>query len=135
MKKLWVVLVCGFFCFVLFADVRNDDKPIKGEWDFRPQKVWEVDKVDDVPFERPSELRASQDEKLYFHNFDRGVSYVFDKDGKLVNSFAKQGTAPSEVSRYINCFLAGDKVVVGSPDKLHFFSEQGLFSPDLCQRK
>jgi hypothetical protein len=127
MKKLWLVLVCGFFCFVVFADAKNEDKPLKGKWDFRLQKVWEIDSVNETPFERPSELRASQDEKLYFHDFDRGMSYVFDREGKLINSFAKQGAGPGEVSRYLNCFLAGDKVVVGSPDKLHFFSGTGSF--------
>lgn len=127
MKKLWLVLVFGFFCFLAFADVNNADKPLKGDWDFRPQKVWEIDNVNETSFERPSELRVSQDEKLYFHDFDRGVSYVFDREGKHVNSFAKQGTEPGEVSRYLNCFLAGDKVVVGAPDKLHFFSEEGFF--------
>lgn len=127
MKKLWLVLVCGFFCFLVFADVKNADKPLKGEWDFRPQKVWEIDNVNDALFERPSELRASQDERLYFHDFDRGVSYVFDSNGKFVNSFAKQGTGPGEVDRYINCFVAGDKVVVGTPGRLHFYSKQGTF--------
>ncbi|UCE40989.1 MAG: hypothetical protein JSV17_16360 [Candidatus Aminicenantes bacterium] len=127
MKKLWFMLVCGIFCFVLFADVKNADKPLEGEWDFRPQKVWEIDNVNDAPFERPSELRASQDEKFYFHDFDRAVSYVYDSEGKFIKSFAKQGTGPGEVNRYLNCFLAGDKVVIGSPDKLHFFSEEGSF--------
>lgn len=127
MKKKWIVLACGALCFLAFADVKNADKPLKGEWNFLPQKVWQVDNVNDVPFGRPSELRASQDEMLYFHDFDRKVSFVFDRDGKFINSFAKQGNGPGEVSRYLNCFVAGDKVVVGSPDKLHFFSEQGSF--------
>lgn len=127
MKKKWVLLACGAFCFLAFADVKNADKPLKGEWNFRPQKVWEIDSVSGAPFERPSELRASQDEMLYFHDFDRGVSYVFDRDGKFINSFAEQGAEPGEVGRYLNCFMAGDKVVVGSPDKLHFFSQDGSF--------
>ncbi len=137
-KILWLVLVCGFICFLVFADVKNADKPLKGEWDFRPQKVWAIDSVNDMPFERPSELRASQDEVLYFHDFDRNVSYVFDKEGKFVNSFAKQGTGPGEVDRYINCFIAGDKVVVGTPGQLHFYSKQGAsfesFENDLFAR-
>lgn len=127
MKKLYPVLVCGLLCFFCFADVKNEDKPLKGEWEFQSQKIWAVDNVNGAPMERPSELRASQDEMLYFHDFDRGVSYVFDSDGKFVNSFAKQGAEPGEVNRYLNCFLAGDKVVIGSPDKLHFFSTKGSF--------
>jgi len=121
MKKWWLVLVCGIFCFVVFAEVKNADKPLRGEWNFRPQKIWEIESVNDVPFVRPSELRASQDEMLYFHDFDQNVSYVFDKEGKFIHSFAKQGSGPGEVSRYLNCFLAGDKVVIGSPEKLHYF--------------
>jgi hypothetical protein len=127
MKKLWLILVCGFFCFIVFADMRNADKPLKGEWDFRPQKVWEVDNVDDAPFERPSELRGTEDELVCFHDFDQKLSYVFDSNGKFVNSFAKQGTGPGEVDRYINCFIAGDNVVVGTPGRLHFYSKQGTF--------
>jgi hypothetical protein len=127
MKKSWLLLFCGFLCLVAFADVKNVDKPLNGEWDFRPQKVWEVDNVNGVPFERPSELRASNDEWLYFHDFDRRVSYVFDREGKLINSFAKQGTDQGEVDRYLNCFIAGEKVVVGTPGKLHFYSKQGRF--------
>jgi len=127
MKKFWPVLVTGLLCLSAFADVKNADKPLKGEWNFQPQKIWAVDKVNGAPLERPSELRASQDEMLYFHDFDRGVSFVFDKDGTFIHSFAKQGTGAGEVSRYLNCFLAGDKVVVGSRDKLHFFSREGSF--------
>jgi hypothetical protein len=127
MKTFYLVLICGLFCLLAFADVKNTDKQLKGEWNFRPQKVWEVDNVKDMPFERPSELRASQGEMLYFHDFDRGVSHVFNRDGKFINSFAQQGSGPGEVSRYLNCFIAGEKVVVGSPDKLLYFSEEGAF--------
>jgi hypothetical protein len=127
MKKLWLLMACGFVCVFIFADVKSADRPLKGEWDFRPQKVWEIDNVNNSPFGRPSELRASQNEKIYFHDFDQDVSHVSNSEGKIINSFAKQGTEPGEVSRYLNCFVAGDKVVVGSPDKLHFYSEQGTF--------
>ena len=127
MKKSWLGILYGLFCFVAFADVKNADKPLKGEWDFRPQKVWKIDNVNDALFVRPSELRASQDGMLYFHDFDRGISHIFDQDGKFVNSFAKQGTKPGEVDRYINCFIAGDKVVVGTPRSLHFYAKNGDF--------
>jgi hypothetical protein len=127
MKKLLFAVLPGLFCLLAFADVMNHDKPLKGEWNFQSQKIWAVDDVNGAPLQRPSELRASQDEMLYFHDFDLGVSYVLDSDGKFVNSFAKQGAEPGEVNRYLNCFLAGDKVVIGSPEKLHFFSAKGSF--------
>lgn len=127
MKKSWPALIPVIFCFLVFADVKNADKPLKGKWDFRPQKIWEIDSVNNESMERPSELRASQGEMLYFHDFGRGMSHIFDKNGNFIASFAQQGTAAGEVSRYLNCFLAGDKVVIGSPEKLHYYSEEGAY--------
>ena len=127
MKKTYWSLLCGFFCLAIFADVANVDKPLKGEWDFQLKKIWEIDQAGGEPFVRPAELRASRDGMLYFHDFGRNISYVFDSDGKYVNSFARQGTAVGEVDRYLNCFVAGDKVAVGTPGRLHLYSKQGIF--------
>jgi len=127
MKKLFIIFGILTMISLLFADVKNPDKPLKGEWNFNPQKIWEINRVGDKLFERPSELRASQDEMLYFHDFDHKVSYIFNHSGEFINSFARQGEASGEVDRYINCFIAGDKVVIGTPDKLHFYSREGTF--------
>lgn len=127
MKKRIILFIALIMISLLSAEVNNPDKPLKGEWDFNPQKIWEVDRVGDKLFERPSELRSSPDEMLYLHDFDHKESYVFDHSGGFIKSFAKQGEASGEVDRYINCFIAGDKVVIGTPNKLHFFSREGRF--------
>jgi hypothetical protein len=127
MKTHFIFFVILLMIPLLLAEVKNPDKPLKGEWNFNPQRLWEIDRVGDKPFGRPSELRASPDEILYLHDFDHKVSYVFDHSGEFINSFAKQGEASGEVDRYINCFIAGDKVVIGAPDKLHFYTREGIF--------
>jgi hypothetical protein len=127
MKKFFLFFIVLIMLSLLFADVKNPDKPLKGEWNFNSQKEWEIDRIGDKLFERPSELRASQDEMLYFHDFGHKMSYVFDHTGEFINSFAKQGAASGEVDRYINCFIADDKVVIGTPDKLHFYTQEGTF--------
>ncbi len=128
MKKLYWLLACGSLCLASIADAKNVDRPLKGEWDFRPQKVWEIDQAGGAPFARPAELRASQDELLYFRDFDRNISHIFNREGKPVASFAKQGRGAGEVDRYLNCFIAGDRVVIGTPGRLHFYSKGGVFS-------
>jgi hypothetical protein len=127
MKNLFIFFVVLIVISLLFAEVNNPDKPLKGEWDVNPQKIWEVNRVGDKPFERPSELRVSPDEMLCLHDFDHRVSYVFNHSGEFINSFAKQGEAPGEVDRYLNCFIAGDKAVIGTPGKLHFYTREGTF--------
>ena len=127
MRKMLSALGMVFILLTVSAEVKNADKPLKGEWDFQLQKVWETDNVEGMAFKRPSELRATLDEVLCFHDFGHKMSCVFDRDGKFVRAFAKQGTGPGEVDRYINCFIAGDRIVVGTPGRLHFYSRQGNF--------
>jgi hypothetical protein len=91
------------------------------------EKVWELQKVGEDELLRPAEPRVADDGTLYFHDFERHLSYIIDGDGGLVGTFAPRGNNEGEVSFYINCFPAGDYVVIGAPDKLHFFTRQGQF--------
>ena len=91
------------------------------------EKVWELQKVGEDELLRPAEPRVADDGTLYFHDFERHLSYIIDGDGRLVGTFAPRGSNEGEVSFYINCFTAGDYVVIGAPDKLHFFTGQGQF--------
>jgi hypothetical protein len=76
---------------------------------------------------RPAEPRVADDGTLYCHDFERHLSYIIDGDGKLVGTFAPRGSNEGEVPMYLNCFPAGDHVVICAMDKLHFFTKQGQF--------
>jgi hypothetical protein len=127
MKKL-IILFTLIFTTISFSEgVQNPDTPQKGNWDFKLKKIWEVDGIEKKEFNNPSELRALEDGTLYFHDFVVGESYIFDKNGRYMKTFARQGKNPGEVSRYINCFVGEDRVIIGAPDKLHCFSIEGNF--------
>ncbi|UCG31835.1 MAG: hypothetical protein JSU68_09225 [Phycisphaerales bacterium] len=127
MKTACSLLWLFFPAAGLAADGLVADEPAYGEWDFAAQKVWERERAGEEAFGRPAELRLTPDETLCFHDFDKQVSYIFDRDGGLVRAFGSQGRGPGEVSRYINCFTVGDKIVVGTPDTLEYFSKGGEF--------
>ena len=127
MKKIYILL-CLIACpFFLFPQIVNQDQPQNGEWDFKSEKIWEVEGVGDETFVMPAELRLTDNNMLVFRDFQKGKSYIFNSDGEYINSFANDGDKKGEVSRYLNCFTAQDGIVIGSPDKLHFFSEKGEF--------
>lgn len=109
------------------AEVRNADRPARGEWSFSPRQIWSVDQAGGQPLQRPAELRVLADGTSVFHDFDAAVSHVFAPDGKHVAAFAARGDQPGQVSRYLNCFVAGDEIVVGTPSDLHFFARDGAF--------
>lgn len=97
------------------------------QWTFQMEKVWEIQKIGEDRLLRPAEPRIADDGTLYFHDFERHLSYIINRDGNLVGTFAGRGSNKGEVQFYINCFPAGDYIAVCTPDKIHFFNEQGEF--------
>ena len=71
-KILFIMLMTVLF---LHADIKNRDKPALGEWDFRLEKVWEIDTAGENVFGHPFSLSVSKE----------GTLYVFDqkKRGQL----------------------------------------------------
>jgi hypothetical protein len=114
-----VSILGGFAC--------NSAMSAPSEWTFEMEKVWEIRQIGEDEFLRPAEPRIGDDGTLYIHDFERHLSYIIGGDGKLVGTFAPRGTGEGEVPMYINCFPAGEHVVICAMDKLHFFTKQGQF--------
>lgn len=110
--------------FVL-SDIINPDSPLKGEWDLRLQKVWEIDRAGQNVFLQPDRLRAGDDGTLYVHDGMNRTNYIFDQDGRFMKLFGKKGQGPGEVQDQKSFFLVGQKVVVVDTAKLHYFSKDG----------
>jgi len=120
LSSIVVISMCG-------GCARESDRSAAREWAFEMEKVWEIQQIAGDELLRPAEPRVADDGTLYFHDFDRHLSYIIDRDGNLVGTFAPRGAGEGEVPFYINCFPAGDHVVICAPDKLHFFTRQGQF--------
>ena len=120
------------------AEVRNADRPLNGDWSFSPRLRWAVDQAAGQVFENPGELRVLEDGTCVFHDFGPQVSHIFTPDGRHVCAFAARGDQPGQVPMYLNCFIAGNEIAIGTPTEMHFFSRDGKFSAavpnDLFQR-
>jgi hypothetical protein len=123
LSTLVTMLVATMIC----SHSNGSDASDATQWDFGMQKVWEIQQIGEDELLRPAEPRVADDGTLYLHDFERHVSYIIDGDGKPVGKFAPRGSDEGEVPMYLNCFPAGDHVVVCAMDKLHFFSKQGQF--------
>lgn len=91
MKKMKLAFIIFLLSPFLRAGVVNPDKPIKGEWDFKLEKVWEIDRAGNEVFGHPFSLMATKDEILYVYDKDNKVNFIFDKNGYLIKAFAKSG--------------------------------------------
>jgi hypothetical protein len=127
MKKF---LFFGFLCIpvlLLSGQIPLKDCPVKGEWNFQPENIWEIQRAGNEEFGQIGELLVSDRGLITFRDFGRNISYLVDEGGDLVKKFAPQGKEAGQLSRYLNRFQAGDKIVLAAPDKLHFFSPDGVF--------
>jgi hypothetical protein len=117
-----------FFLIVstpLFTEVKNRDRPAKGEWDLNPVKVWQVDTAGEDVFGLPFTLRVSKEARLFIYDTENGVNYILDPQGNHVKRFAGSGQGPGEVIGQGRTFLVGDKVIIAGMNGFHYYTRDG----------
>jgi len=126
-KTLWLIVGSLAAVLMLSGQVILKDQPTKGEWQFSPEKIWEVDNAGGEAFGRVAELLITDKNDVFLRDFKMNVSYIFDANGRFIKTFAAQGKEAGQLPFYLNRFSAGDKIVLAAPDKLHFFAQDGTF--------
>jgi hypothetical protein len=116
---------CFFFIALLSAEVKNRDKPAKGEWDFNPVEVWQVDRAGEDVFGHPFTLRVSDEGSLYIFDMGNGINYILDSGGGFKTSFARGGEGPGEIIGQERTFLVDDKVIITGMNGIHYFTQDG----------
>jgi hypothetical protein len=125
MKKIILVLfpvLLGAFILVLIA---TPDRPRKGEWDFKLQKAWEVDKAGDEVLGFPFSLMATDKGNLYVFDAANNANYIFDKNGRFLRAFARRGQGPGEVMGQDRTHYVDGKVHIPAMSGIHVFTEDG----------
>jgi hypothetical protein len=132
MKRLRLIIIVLLTASVLsIADVKvnNPDKPVKGEWDFKLQKVWAVDSAGDAVFAEIRQLGVSDSGRVYLHDRKNKKYYIFSPGGEFLKAFGKKGEGPGEVKwmEQARFFLVGDEMIIADSDNIHYFSADGDF--------
>jgi len=121
-----------FFSLILFisnlnAEVKNEDKPLKGEWDFQLQPVWDVESAGEDVLVSVRAIRVDDNGNIYLFEGKHNKFFVFDSNGELSNSFGKRGEGPGEYKDVFNFFLINDSIIAPDQGRIHYFSKKGKF--------
>jgi hypothetical protein len=127
MKRIFAPIVLAALAAFLFSAIQNRDKPRKGEWNFRLEKVWEVGKAGEDVFGRPFTLTAAEEERLYIFDEKNGLNYIFDKNGDFIKAFGKSGQGPGELIGQERTYLIEGKLAIIARNGIHFFSRDGEY--------
>jgi 6-bladed beta-propeller len=126
-KILIPILLILFPIAKIFPDVANKDKPQHGEWDFKLEKVWEIDSAGDEVLGLPQGILVSDDGILYLSDEANRRDYIFGPDGNFIRSFAARGEGPGEVRRHGRFFFVDDKVIIPDMGRIHYFTKEGEY--------
>lgn len=126
-KLFTAVFLCLLLVPPFSAEVKNRDRPEKGDWDFDPVEIWQVDEVGEDVFGLPFTIRASEEGKLFIYDAKNSANYIIDSDGKYERQFAKKGQGPGEVIGQGRTFLVEGKVIISGMNGFHYFSREGDF--------
>ncbi|MCP4153209.1 MAG: 6-bladed beta-propeller [bacterium] len=130
-KMMWVfiIILWGSFLYADVENVENSDKPLKGNWDFKLQKVWSINSAADTVIAQPGQMLVADDGTLYVQDTKHRQHYIFDSQGAFVKTFGKRGEGPGEIRRIDEeeMFLVGDKLIISDSGKIHYFDLNGEF--------
>ena len=127
MKKMNLAFILFLLIAFLQAAVVNPDKPLKGGWDFKLKKVWEIDRAGDDFLGRPFSLTATEDGTLYVYDTANHTNYIFDKDGNLIRAFARRGQGPGEIIGQELIHYVDGKVYIPAQNGINLFTKDGVY--------
>ena len=126
-KALWLAVILLFFVSPIFSEVKNADKPLRGEWDFKPDKKWEIDSAGKDVFGIPANMQVSDEGYLYVYDRENKKNYIFDSDGNFINTFGVRGQGPGEARDQDSLFLVKNKLLVVDVGRIHYFRLDGTY--------
>jgi outer membrane protein assembly factor BamB len=129
-KLILIILLVAAFCFTcLSAEIINPDKPLKGVWNFKAEKLWQINGVNDDGFALINQVRVSDSGKIFVHDGKMKKYYILSPEGKLLHTFGKEGEGPGEIKwiEHARMFPINDQLIIADSDNIHYFSEKGEF--------
>jgi len=126
-KTLWFAGILIIVVPLLLSEVKNADKPLRGEWDFKPAKEWEIDSAGSDVFGIPANMQVSDEEHLYVYDRENKRNYIFDSDGNFVKTYGAKGQGPGEARDQSSFFLVDDKLLIVDVGRIHYFRLDGTY--------
>lgn len=130
MKMMIRIFLLTILSVSLFAMIDNSDKPLKGEWDLKPEKIWETESAGPDVFAAIQNIEMAEDGRVYVLDSKNYKIYVFDGNGKFLSAFGKRGEGPGEfrtVQMGRQIFVVQENLVFVERGRLQLFSLDGKF--------
>ena len=133
-KSLIFILISGLFCVFLFPEVINPDQPSRGEWDFSPKLLWQVEEAGQDLFGEIQNLAVDSSQRVFVADMKHSYIFIFDRQGRYLKRFGKKGEGPGEIREYYGgdqLHIVGDTVLFADRTMIHYFDTDGNYEKSL----
>ena len=113
--------------FSLPAEIKNENKPSLGQWDFKLEKIWELDSAGDYPLVQVQSINVDNKGNLFLLEGKHFKFFVISPGGKYLYSFGNRGEGPGEYKFAFNFFLVNDAIIVPDQGKINYFKTNGEY--------
>jgi hypothetical protein len=122
-----ILMVLSGMRIFSFTGIKNPDTPLKGEWDFKPVKIWTIDRAGDRFLARPGQIAAAPDGTVYLHDTKHKVNFIFSPEGKFIKAFGEKGEGPSEIRNQWKMDIVNNRLMISDADRIHYFTLDGTY--------
>ncbi|MGE5342490.1 MAG: 6-bladed beta-propeller [Candidatus Omnitrophota bacterium] len=126
MKSRYSVILLLMMSFMVHgAQIKNNAKPLKGSWDFKPKKLWMLDNPGTDVFGAVESIDISDDGTVYVADSKNYKVFVISGDGKYLSSIGNRGSGPGEFSVLRHLAFQDNRLIVVDDINIHYFSKDG----------
>ncbi|MEN8154197.1 MAG: 6-bladed beta-propeller [Acidobacteriota bacterium] len=126
---LTVILFLYLLPINLKGEIKNQDKPAKGESLFQIKECWNIEEAEGNPFGSIRQILVSKNGLLCCLDDKFKRLYLFDKNGKFIKGFGKKGEGPGEIKQIRQARLhnAENFIAIQDINSIHYFNWNGEY--------
>lgn len=116
-------LFCVFYLVSVFLNtsIFGYDKPLKGTWDLKSKKLFDVVSYGAQPIAFPRIENIDLKGNLIVFDYKLLKNFLFSEKGKYIQSFGKKGEGPGEVKWQKMVFPTRDRIIISDYSRIHCF--------------
>ncbi len=127
-KFILSLLILSMINGVLISnEIKNPDKPVKGLWDFKLEKIWSVEFAGNEPLADVNKIKCDNKDNIYTYDKKHEKLFVFNSQGKYLYNIGKKGEGPGEYNYISNFYIFKKYIIIADHEKLHYFLNNGKY--------
>lgn len=126
-RVVTLLLMAVLTTLPLYTDIDNPDRPQKGNWDFKIEKVQYIDHAGSDILGGSSLILVANDGRIYYRDYQKRIIHIFNDKGIWLKSFGPRGEGPGEIKQLRDAFLMDGFFIAVDVDRIHFFTMDGAF--------